>query len=100
MEDETRRLLRIFGAAVTDFEAGMHKLEAMAAKLDADSDKEHLARLLKDTSELCVEVNSRWLEVTERVFHLQHRLQHCCADSAAKACLNPEVESARMEAGE
>ena len=100
MEDETSRLLKLFDAAVTDFEAEMHKLEAIAGRLDADSDKEKLARLLKGASESCVDVNTRWLEVTERVFRLQHRLQHCCADAAAKACLTTEMEATRMEAGE
>ena len=66
MEDETSRLLKLFDAAVTDFEAEMHKLEAIAGRLDADSDKEKLARLLKGASESCVDVNTRWLEVTEK----------------------------------
>ena len=40
MADETRRLLKIFGVAVTDFEAEAEKLEAAAARLSADSGKE------------------------------------------------------------
>jgi hypothetical protein len=32
MADETRRLLKVFGVAVTDFEAEAEKLEAAAAQ--------------------------------------------------------------------
>ena len=40
MADETRRLLKIFGVAVTDFEAEADKLEATAAQLARDTGKE------------------------------------------------------------
>jgi len=62
MADETRRLLKIFGVAVTDFEAEAEKLQAAAAQLSADSGKNQIAKLLRDATELCGELNNRWLE--------------------------------------
>ncbi len=88
--NETRQLLKIFGVAVTNFETEAQKLEENA-------------KLLKDASELCAELNTRWLEVTQRIFQRQIRLQHSCADAAARlgpTDLATEIESAKMEAGE
>lgn len=101
--NETRQLLKIFGVAVTDFEAEAQKLEANAAQLTADGGKEEFAKLLKGASELCAELNTRWLEVTQRIFQRQNRLHHSCADAATRlgsTDLATEIESARMEAGE
>ena len=70
MADETRKLLKIFGVAVTDFEAQAEKLQAAAAQLSADSGKDQLVKLLQDVSELCRELNSRWVETTQHIFAL------------------------------
>jgi hypothetical protein len=84
MNDETRQLLKIFGVAVTDFEAEAEELAATAARLAPDGSKEQVAALMKDAAELCRELNARWLEVTQRVFALQERLLSHCAEAAAK----------------
>jgi hypothetical protein len=84
MADETRRLLKIFGVAVTDFEAEAEKLEATAAQLTADAGKDQIARLLKDATELCGELNTRWLETMQHVFAIQNRLLSRCAEAAAR----------------
>ena len=84
MADETRRLLKVFGVSVTDFEAEAEKLEASAAQLSADSGKEEVARLLKDATELCRELNSRWLETTQHIFVVQNQLLSRCAEAAAR----------------
>ena len=103
MADETRKLLKIFGVAVTDFEAEAEKLEAAAAQLSADSGKDQLVKLLQDVSELCRELNSRWVETTQHIFALQNRLLSRCAEAAARRGAGDdtaEIESARMEARE
>src|SRR4051812_8931344 len=103
MADDTRRLLKIFGVAVTDFEAEAEKLGAAAAHLSADSGKDQIAKLLKDGTELCRELNTRWLETTQHLFAIQDRLLARCAETAARlqrADQSGEIESARMEAGE
>ena len=82
--DETRQLLKIFGVAVTDIEAEAEKLKSAAAQLTGDTDKANIASHLKNVSELCRELNSRWLEVTQRVFQLQNELLARCADAAGR----------------
>lgn len=47
MADETRRLLKVFAVAVTDFEAEAEKLAAASTQLSAASGKDQIAKLLK-----------------------------------------------------
>ena len=103
MADETRKLLKIFGVAVTDFEAESEKLQAAAAQLSADSGKDQIVKLLQVVTELCRELNSRWIETTQHIFALQNRLLSRCAEAAARRGVQDhtaEIESARMEARE
>ena len=83
MED-TRKLLKVFGVAVTDFEAEAEKLGMSAEQLPAGGTKEQVAKLMQDASELCRELNTRWIEVTQRVVELQNRLLTRCASAAAR----------------
>ena len=62
--DDTRKLLKVFGVAVTDAEAEAERLVGTSAQLSASTGKEEIAKLLKDASELCQELNTRWLEIT------------------------------------
>ena len=84
MNDDTRKLLKIFGVATTDAETEAEKLVEKASQLSASSTKEEIASLLKDASDLSRELNTRWLEITERVFAIQSRLQIQLAEAAAK----------------
>jgi hypothetical protein len=84
MNDDTRKLLKIFGVAVTDAEAEVEKLLSRSGQLSAESTREEVAGLLKDGADLCRELNTRWLEITERVFAIQSRLQSQLAEAAAK----------------
>jgi len=83
--DETRQLLKIFGIAVTDFKAEAKKLQATADQLASDTDKAEITKLLKDVTELCNELNGRWLETTRHIFALNNQLLSRCADAAARA---------------
>ncbi len=103
MADETRRLLKIFGGAVTDFEAEAEKLEAAATQLTADCRKDQVTKLLQDVTELCRDLNTRWLETTQHIFAIQNRLLAGCAEAAARLQVGDQsgvIESARMEARE
>ena len=103
LADETRRLLKTFGVAVTDFEAEAEKLQAAAVQLSADSAQDKIAKLLRDTTQLCGELNSRWLETTQHIFAIQNQLLSRCADAAARLQSAKDataIEAARMEAGE
>ena len=84
MNDDTRKLLKVFGVAVTDAEAEAERLAGTAAQLPVSASKEEIAKLLKDASELCRELNTRWLEITQRVFAIQSRLQTQLAEAAGK----------------
>jgi hypothetical protein len=84
MNDDTRKLLKVFGVAVTDAEAEAERLAGTAAQLSASAGKEEVAKLLKDASELCRELNTRWLEITQRVFAIQSRLQTQLSEAAGK----------------
>ena len=84
MADETRKLLKLFGVAVTDFEAEATKLAATASQLSADSSKEEVAKLLQDSAELCRELNHRWIETTQHIVAAQDRLLSICAEAAAR----------------
>ena len=102
MADETRKLLKILGVAVTDFEAEAEKLQAAAGQLSADSGKHQIVKLLRDATQLCAELNSRWLETTQRIFALQNQLLSRCADAATRLQSvhdTTEIDAARMEAG-
>ena len=103
MADETRRLLKTFGVAVTDFEAEAEKLQAAAAQVSTDSGKDQIAKLLRDATELCGELNTRWLETTQHIFAIQNQLLSRCADAGTRLQSvkdATEIEAARMEAGE
>jgi hypothetical protein len=82
--DNTRKLLKVFGVAATDAEAEAERLAGTAAQLPASASKEEVAKLLKDASELCRELDTRWLEVTQRVFAIQSRLQTHLSEAAEK----------------
>ena len=84
MNDDTRRLLKVFGIAVTDAETEAARLGGIASQLAAGAGKEELARLLKDAGDLCQELNTRWLEITQRVFAIQNRLQQQLAEAGAR----------------
>jgi hypothetical protein len=84
MNNDTRKLLKVFGVAVTDAEAEAERLAGTAAQLSASAGKEEIARLLKDGSDLCRELNTRWLEITQRVFAIQTRLQQQLAEAGAR----------------
>ncbi len=84
MNDDTRKLLKVFGVAVTDSEAEAERLAGVAAQLSTSSSKEEIAKLLNDGSDLCQELSTRWLEITQRVFAIQNRLQTQLAEAAAK----------------
>ena len=101
--DETRQLLKVFGVAATDFEVEAQKLAEVAARFSSSTEKDEIAKHLQNVAELCRELNTRWLDVTQRVFTVQNELLARCADAAAQVQLaddTTEIESARMEAGE
>jgi len=84
VNDDTRKLLKVFGVAVTDAEAEVERLAGTAAQLSASTSKEEIAKLLQNASDLCRELNTRWLEITQRVFAIQNRIQTHLSEAAGK----------------
>lgn len=75
--DETRRMLKIFGIAVTDFEQESKELLSRVQSLEAGASDE-LVGTLRDLLELISETNEKWQMATEYLFGLQRRV---CADA-------------------
>ncbi len=69
--DETRRFLKTFGVAVTDFEEEAARLVERLQSSDGGMDA---LTLLKDLTELCGELNARWFEIHQRIHDLQKHL--------------------------
>jgi hypothetical protein len=84
MAEDTRRLLKVFGVSVTDFEDEAARLVAAADALSAASGPEQVAELLTDVADLCRELNMRWLETTQHIFAAQNQLLARCAEVARK----------------
>ncbi len=68
---ETRQLLKILGVAVTDFEGEAEKLKSAAEQLTDDPDNVEIASYMRNVAEQRRKLNTRWLEVTQRVFQSQ-----------------------------
>ena len=69
--DPTRRLLRVFGVKVTDYE------ERTAALLDraaAATERDDLLQLMTEAMELTADVNARLRDVTNHVLDTQARV--------------------------
>lgn len=74
MEDETRKMLKVFGVSVTDLD---REAEALLGRLQALGEGGKAGDLLPvfgNLSELLLEVNTRWLEVTRHIFDVEMRL--------------------------
>jgi len=84
MTDETRKMLKVFGVTVTDFEAEADKLAVAAAALSEQGGKEEALLLITNMSELCRELGQRWLEITQHVFGMQDRFLAAVAQAATR----------------
>lgn len=69
-EDFTRKMLKVFGVAVTDFEDASRRLQQQAKAAPPHD----LLALAGETIAASAEVNRRWLEVSRTLFEEQARL--------------------------
>lgn len=67
---ETRKILKVFGVAVTDFE---EESERLLARLEAGAEASpaETTAALRDALELLREVNQKWFATTEHLVGLQ-----------------------------
>ncbi len=84
MGDDSRKLLKLFGVAVTEFDAEAERLSTQAAQLSAEAPREQVLAMLKDTADRCRELNQRWLEITRHVFERQDRFLAAIAEAAGR----------------
>lgn len=76
-DDSTRKLLKIFGVTVTDFEDESRRLIGEAEKLKETRGRENikqLAGLVESALELTSDLSKKWLEITRLVFEKQASL--------------------------
>lgn len=71
--NDTRRLLKVFGVAVTNFESEGGKLSARIAELGGAPNDELLA-VLRDLLELFADTNRKWHEVTAQLKETESRI--------------------------
>jgi hypothetical protein len=71
--DDTRKLLKGFGVAVTDFEQESEELLVRVRALKKQPGEDLIAEL-RDLLELIADSNAKWQKVTEHLFDAQRRV--------------------------
>lgn len=79
---DTRKLLKIFGVSVTDFEEESQRISQNVRNIEVNEGQ--FGKLVQDALESVQEVSARWFEVTARIIELQRRLLTDIVDSAKK----------------
>ncbi len=77
VELETKKLLKIFGVTVTDFEDESNQIAQKARDLSASAGPEsakQFAELARDALELSSDMNAKWLEVTNYIQTQQKKM--------------------------
>ena len=70
---DTRKLLKVFGVAITDFEDACDELTGRVREIE-DGASDELVATLRDLIVLIAETNESWLRVTNRLFATQQQL--------------------------
>ena len=73
-EEDTRQLLRTFGATVTNFEERTAQLVERATQLRQAGDSDGMLTLLKDFAGELLDLQRRWLDITNHTLSQQRRV--------------------------
>jgi hypothetical protein len=73
-EEDTRKLLRTFGVTVTNFEARTAQFLEQAKQLHRSGDPERMLPLLRDFARELLDLQGRWLEITNHVLSQQRQV--------------------------
>lgn len=74
-EEDTRKLLRVFGVTVTNFEDRSAQFLERAVQLRQAGDaQEGIGALLKDAADALMDLQGRWLEITDLITQRQRQL--------------------------
>jgi hypothetical protein len=73
-EEDTRKLLRTFGVTVTNFEERSAQLLEQAKQLRQEGNSGDMLLLLKDFAGELLDLQGRWLEITNHILSRQRRV--------------------------
>jgi uncharacterized protein with von Willebrand factor type A (vWA) domain len=73
-EEDTRKLLRVFGVTVTNFEEHTAQLLEQAQQLRQAGDADGVLTLLKDFAGELLDLQGRWLEITNHILSQQRQV--------------------------
>jgi hypothetical protein len=73
-EEDTRQLLRMFGTTVTHFEERTGQLLEQAKQLRQAGDSDGMLMLLKDFAGELLDLQRRWLDITNHTLSQQRRV--------------------------
>lgn len=73
-EEDTRKLLRTFGVSVTNFEERSAQLLERAKQLHQAGDSEGMLTLLQEFASELLDLQGRWLEITNHTLAQQRRV--------------------------
>jgi UDP-N-acetylmuramyl tripeptide synthase len=73
-EEDTRKILRTFGVTVTNFEEHTAQLLEQAKQLRQAGESEGMLTLLKDFAGELLDLQGRWLEITNHILSRQRQV--------------------------
>jgi hypothetical protein len=73
-DEDSRRLLRTFGVTVTNFEERSAQLLEQAKQLRQAGDADGMLSLLKDFAGELLDLQGRWLEITNHILSRQRQV--------------------------
>jgi hypothetical protein len=73
-EEDTRKLLRTFGVTVTNFEERTAQLLEQAKQLRQEGNSDAMLPLLKDFAGELLDLQGRWLEITNHIITEQRQV--------------------------
>jgi hypothetical protein len=73
-DEDTRKLLRTFGVTVTNFEERSTRLLEQAKQLRQAGDSDGMLTLLKDFAAELLDLQGRWLEITNHIISSQRQV--------------------------
>ena len=73
-EEDTRRLLRVFGVTVTNFEDQSAQLLERARQLSQAADIDALGVLVKEVAAALLNLQGKWREMSDHLAHRQRQL--------------------------
>jgi hypothetical protein len=73
-DEETRKLLRTFGVTVTNFEERTAQLLERARRLQQQGDADGMRAILKDFAGELLDLQGRWLEITQHILSRQRQV--------------------------